>query len=157
MNANEIQAAAERVRRFNASQTDVAALGPRGAYEQLQDDRRILADAYLAERDEGAVTEEWLRELGFKDWKPTDDDEWGGALFIRANDEIGWECRLVYLANGFYLMRMGDPNEGDDEYASESVELFNSRNRTKVVTRGQLLALLRALGIEAQLSSEVKQ
>lgn len=115
-------------------------------------DREILSRLALAEHpadDDTAVDEAWLRSVGFRDWPRLDDDSdlEGYDIYILANEEIGWECRLAYRANGFYLVRMCDPDVCD-LLAAESVELFDSRNNRKVVTRGDVRRLCRALGIE---------
>ena len=107
-------------------------------------------DAYHQhlEDDRTALSEKWLRSVGFKPW-PYDDDQ-SFDLCFPAQEELGSKCYVGYQTNGFYLVRMSgdDFDEESDRLPSESVELFNSRNMKKTVTRGQLRRLLKALGIE---------
>lgn len=117
--------------------------------ERRLEDANVLANAHLTEHpadDDEPVTEEWLRSIGFKDWPEDNDDKHLFSLFIRANEEIGWECRLAYQTNGFYAVRMCDVDVHLG--VAESVELLDSRNKTVKVTRGDVRRLCAALKIE---------
>ena len=95
--------------------------------------------------DDGeAVTVEWLESVGFRSW---DGDEDEFELYLRIRDEIGWECRLAYQANGIYAVRMCDPEDVGRVLSSESVELLNTRNTKPELTRGDVRRLCAALGI----------
>jgi len=64
--SDEIAKAAGRLRRLKEHERgDYHYLdGVEGSYEH-QCDCELIADAYLAERDDKPITEEWLRGLGF--------------------------------------------------------------------------------------------
>ncbi len=136
----ELQAAEKRIR--DALQHGCYV----GEFGQLERDHKILAHEYLRLTDETVISEEALREeFGFRKWESGFDFDEGYDLWLPMQNELGWKCRLAYVANGFYAVRMSDPD--DDQYKGpvESVELFGSRNSTKVVTIGQLRMLLIAL------------
>lgn len=105
-----------------------------------------LAREYQRLTDPTPIDEGWLRSVGFKDWDCADGDEY--TLWHPANSELSWKCRLAWIANGMYVVRMCDPDDSEYDGVSESVELFDSRNSVKVVTRGQLRMLATALQIE---------
>lgn len=110
-----------------------------------------LRAACEARTDTEPVDEAWLRSLGWKDWEF--DDEHEGGLWMPANSELGWKCRLVWQTNGIYVVRMAEDELSDYAGPSEAVELLDSRNTTKLVTRGDLLRLLDALKLTAALTS----
>lgn len=96
--------------------------------------------------DAEPVTEEWLRSVGWNQWDATDGND-DFDLWLPANSELGWPCRLAWCVNGLYVVRMVDDETEDYLGTAESVELLNSRNRKKTITRGDVRALLRALKI----------
>lgn len=110
------------------------------------DDARKVATWAAKMLDETPIDEAFLRSVGFKDWDCADGDEYD--MWHPANSELSWKCRLAWIANGMYVVRMCDPDDSEYDGVSESVELFDSRNSTKVVTRGQLRMLCQSLGIE---------
>lgn len=140
---NEVLSAAKRLREqtnnYNYQYRNI----------QMGADQATIAAAALAEgkylEDDGeAVTEEWLRSQGWKEWREENGEF---DLWTDANPELGWKCRLAWLHNGLYLVRMADDNAENYDGPSESVEMLNSRNKTKKITRVQLRSLLAALGI----------
>lgn len=141
---SDLRQAAQRLAASGASYDHVYWDGNRQHDPEL--DARTLAVAWLAANDDEAVTEEWLRSIGWQDWTPRNDDDEDFDLFIRIEDEICWECRLAWVSNGLYVVRMAAP---DVFYGlAESVELLGTRNTTKPVTRGQVRKICAALGIQ---------
>ena len=154
----ELRAAAERVRNFiddwKHYYTPGQGIGNRVSLPwKVYGDVELIVNE-LAEHpaDDGEpVTEEWLRSVGWQDWElDDDDDDPEYTLWTKANSSLGWKTRLAYESNGFYLVRMVDEDAEDYFGSSESVELFDSRNSSKIITRGQVRQLLKALGIEAK-------
>lgn len=122
-------------------------------YEEVQRLRSLLEDScHTSENDQTPIDESWLRSIGWRPW-PDEGEYAEFSLYLPLPDEVGWECRLAYQANGIYAVRMCDPDEHRG-LVSESVELFGSRNSTKAVTRGQLVKLCNALGFNV--NSEAK-
>lgn len=143
--ASELHEAAERLRQWRQP------VAPEGLYKDWREgtaiDCRILSDWALEMLDPIPIDEAWLRAEGWREWTEEQDEGQWFDLWYSIADEIGWKCRIGYTVNGFYAVRMVDTKYAAHEYdgAAESVELFGSRNTTKVVTRGQLRALLFAL------------
>ena len=137
---SETAAAMERVRRVNAGD-DVAdvyteqleAKGFGGldsvAYSLCDDDRALLARLFIAERDETAIDEAWLRSIGFKEVCLCD-----APPFMEISTK---EWRVpVFMC-------------GPPAYLDVSVvrNRIGSLYWPPITTRGQLLRLLSALGI----------
>lgn len=94
--------------------------------------------------DSTPVTEEWLRSIGWQDWEKRDGSF---SLWMPANNELSWKCRLAWVSNGLYIVRMTTDHNEWYEIPSESVELLDTRNTKRPITRGRFLDLLRVLGI----------
>lgn len=142
--SDELRAAAERWRQ---RQTDDGCETDDDYHEPTSDfeDNHTLANWAAPLLDPTPIDEAWLRACGWKQW-PDDSEFAEYDLYLPMADEISWECRLAYQSNGIYALRMC-AEEVHAGLVSESVELFGSRNRKVVVTRGQLRLLCLALGI----------
>jgi hypothetical protein len=165
---DDVKRAAERIRRITDGEDLVSVYDPQKPANQVGDswghwdkvdaaksgvecDCETLADAYLDEHpadEDEPITEEWLKSIGFRQWSSDEDDEF--ELYIPMHDEICWECRLAYQANGFYAVRMCDQEDVGRELASESVELLGTRNMNHTVVRGDLYRLAAALRLNLE-------
>lgn len=124
---DEVKAAAERRRAYLAACSNSGWQTNANPYfgnsYLIDQDNIALADAYLALHDPGAVTEEWLRAIGF--------ETFGGCLRVRG--ECGWLD--VTLPRGAMTAALW-------EWRHEPLP--------QITTRGQLRALLAAMGVNAK-------
>lgn len=111
----------ERVRRIKNGESYRNVYGEKEwMNSRLDDDRSLLADAYLAEHCDTPIDEAWLRSIGFVRY--TDESE---AVYLPQdgrNPVVGRTHHGAWVINGTFI-------------------------GTTITTRGQLLRLLSALGI----------
>jgi hypothetical protein len=106
---------------------------------------RLVADkAERAEREK-PIDDEWLRSTGWKQWDDRD-DIYSGELYCTFGEWLGWETRLTFHLGCIESVRMTNDDELSGVSAEAVILLGEPCSKSKPVTRGQLLDLLRALG-----------
>ena len=153
----DVAEAAERLTNLDAGERPASVYGDLYLWEQKRDeDRKLLANEYRsiiashrAAEEEGRkpVTEEYLRSVGFREWKCADEEDKSYELWIPMAEELGWEVRLAYQSNGFYAVRMIDFSDEAVDGVAESVELLGTRNKFPTVTIAAFHRLAAALAI----------
>lgn len=148
MATDELRAAAERIVDGYEEVCRVMTPHADNCAEKSTDKAVMLAVNYLAEHyadDEEPISEEWLKSTGFCEWDEAEvaTDYEAYDLWIPMSDELGSKCRLAYVVNGFYAVRL----DGESQFVSESVELLGTRNMKPAVTKGCVRRLCCALGI----------
>ena len=129
MTSEELRAAAERIRRFKSGEHPFAIYGEDDAATQGWHDRKILAEAYIAEHpadDETGLSVEWMTAVGFRQT---------GAGWWRVGKHGRETLALDYHDN----------TESGDVFSLPTNRFMPLR--VLVATRGQLRRLCAALGV----------
>lgn len=134
--SDELRAAAERWRVHIAREEETQSPYYSGRFAenderhiQLASDLRKLADAYLAEHDPTPITQDWLLEIGFREY------------FCNENTR-----GLSFVVNYHSLVAVMWPLNGGEFHWS--VNLFSMLKTGYPKTRGDVRRLLSALGVK---------